>query len=362
MFPISQSQLHPHLLSPRPPFLSLHLFTLPFLPQAPPLSSPLPSNSNTASSPPPNSTDLTPSNHSDSSTQLNKHMRRTSPPAPHSPSPPPSSDHQSDHPTQEAIQPADLPGFQGRNTQPHPDKARQVASEASHLQDKFVSVLTNTKILFSENESESDKFCNRVHITLTTLPLSGNFKHTQFLRQAKESIENAKSIKEIFSILEDHWNWSNYTLLQRLITKFGNDPLKEEMKKYVKELHHFEKTTSIQIFSYVDEGWKCPPYLTEAVLTFKMDETNLTLYDVRQIEEDIANLAVLKRYAVYRKSVHCSAVVLTLAFPRDGLELFAPALSPEFLAKHQITSVVIDGLPLEKYTQEYVKVKRSIKK
>ena len=231
-----------------------------------------------------------------------------------------------------------------------------MVSEASRLQDKFVSVLTDTNISFSEKESESDKFLNRVRITLTTLPLSSNSQCTQFLRQAKESIENSKSIKEIFSILEDHWNWFTYALLQRLITKFGDDPLKEEMQKYVEELHRFEKATPIEIFSHIDKGWKCPPNLTEAVLRFKKDETDLTLFDVRQLVEDIANPAVLQPYAVYVKNIHCSAVVLTLAFPRDGLELFALALSPEFLAKHQITSVVIDGLPLEEYTQEYMKV------
>ena len=237
-----------------------------------------------------------------------------------------------------------------------------MASEASRLQEKFVSVLTDTKILFSEKEFESNKFLNRVRITLTTLPLSSNSQHTQFLRQAKESIENAKSIKKIFSILEDHWNWSNYTLLQRLITKFGDDPIKDEMKKYVEELHRFEKATSIKMFSHVKKGWKHPPYLKKASLTLPNDGTELTLYDVRLLKEDIANEAALEPYAVYLNDIHCSAVVLTLVFPHDGLELFAPALSSDFLAKYQITSVVIDGLPLEKYSQEYVEVGRCMKK
>ena len=237
-----------------------------------------------------------------------------------------------------------------------------MASEASRLQEKFVSVLTDTKILFSEKESESNKFLNRVRITLTTLPLSGNFQHTQFLQQAKERIENAKSIKEIFFILENHWNWSNYTLLQLLITKFGDDPLKKELKIYVEELHQFEKATPIEIFSHVKKGWKHPQYLKKVILTLLNDGTELTLHDVRLLKEDIANKAALEPYAVYLDDIHSSAVVLTLVFPHDGLELFAPALSSDILAKYQITSVVIDGLPLEKYSQEYVEVGRCMKK
>ena len=134
------------------------------------------------------------------------------------------------------------------------------------------------------------------------------------------------------------------------------------MKIYVEELHRFEKATPIKIFSHVKKGWKHPPYLKKAILTLPIDGTELTLYDVRLLKEDIANKAALEPYAVYLNDIHCSAVVLNLAFPSEGLELFAPALSPEFLAKHQITSVVIDCLPLEKYTQEYVKVNSSIKK
>ena len=122
------------------------------------------------------------------------------------------------------------------------------------------------------------------------------------------------------------------------------------------ELHRFEKATSVQTFKSVKKDWDHPPKLKTAILTLEKDESELTLYDIRLLKEDIANEAAIEKYALYLGDFHCSAVVLTLAFPHDGLQLFASALSQKFLAKHQITSVVVDDLPLEKYTQEYVKV------
>ena len=130
----------------------------------------------------------------------------------------------------------------------------------------------------------------------------------------------------------------------------------------MKELHSFEKATSVQTFKSVKKGWEHPAYLKQAILTLEKDEAELTLYDIRLLKEDIANEAALEVYALYLNDVHCSTVVVTLAFPRNALELFAPAVTSEFLSKHQITSVVIDGLPLEKYTQQYVKVNNCMNK
>ena len=307
----------------------------------------------TASFPPPHSTDLTPSHRSTSISRPKRHVRRPSPP---SRSPLPSSPPQSHHPTLEATQPADLPGLQGRSAQPHP---AQVRRELSRLQTMFSSVLAHTKTFLIKKEKKSDDVLTDFCTYLTTLPLAPGML---LLKEKEKKIENAKSVRAIFSILKLYWNYSNYYLLQALTKEYGDSPLQQEMENYVADLHRFEKATSVQTFKSVKKNWEHPPKLKKAILTLGKDEAELTLYEIRQLIEDIANEAAIEAYAVYPNGICCSAVVLTLAFPHDGLELFASALSPKFLAKQQITSVVIDGLPLEKYTQEYVKVNRCMKK
>ena len=234
-----------------------------------------------------------------------------------------------------------------------------MAREAACLQKTFSFVLTHTQILFLKKERTCDDILIELCTYLTNLPLAPGMR---LFKDKEKDIENAKSVKAIFSILKPYWNHTNYYLLQDLISDLGDSQLKQEMTQYVAELHRFERATSVETFKSVKKDWEHPPYLKQAILKLEKDEAELTLYDIRLLKEDIANEAAIEAYGSYLNDVHCSTVELTLAFPHDGLEQFALALSPKCLANHQITSVAIDGLPFEKYTQEYVKVKSCMKK
>ena len=115
--------------------------------------------------------------------------------------------------------------------------------EASQLQDQFVKVVTHAKIEFSAKTVE---FLAKLQITLITLPLSDKFKHLHFLRKQRDRIMKASSIDEIFKILDDYWDYTDYALLQRLVEEFGESALKKEMSEYVAALEQFEKGTTIQ--------------------------------------------------------------------------------------------------------------------
>ena len=80
-----------------------------------------------------------------------------------------------------------------------------------------MEVLTNAKIGFSRKPAP---FLDEFHITLTTLPVSQRLKHLHFLRKQRQRIMNAKSIDEIFEILDDFWDYTDYALLQHLVEKF----------------------------------------------------------------------------------------------------------------------------------------------
>ena len=86
-----------------------------------------------------------------------------------------------------------------------------MADQASQLQDQFVGVITNTKIEFSKKPAG---FLDHLRYTLTTLPVSQRFQHLHFLREQRQRIMNAKSIDDIFEILDDFWDYTDYALLQ----------------------------------------------------------------------------------------------------------------------------------------------------
>ena len=271
-------------------------------------------------------------------------------------SPPSSPKMQEDHPIAGASQSAALPVLQKEYATPDQDKLRRVGSKASHLQEKFVSVLTHTKIMFSMREVKSNNFLVKLRITLTTLHLSKKFKFTHFLQANEKAIESAKNTKEIFAVIDKYWNWSDYYLLQQLIKEFGDSTLQQEMACYIRKLHHFEKATTIQVFSKAVEEWKSPDLSSKAVLTLQKDPSRITLYDLRKLKEDLARKSSLNDCAIFFESVHASEVELTLTFRQEALELIVSSLSESFVTKHHIKSVLLDDMPLAAYTEEYRKV------
>ena len=222
-------------------------------------------------------------------------------------------------------------------------------------------MLTHTKILFTKKESRSDEFLSELRITITTLPLSSMFQHLHFLQDERENVNRAESITEVFDILDRHWNWSDYYLLQRLVAEFGDESLKQEITKYVAELEQFEKATTIQLFNspilfMQIRNWKHPYAFSRAVMMLQKDASECTLYDIRKLKEELTSKSSLNKGTIYNGDVRTSSVAVEVAFPEDALELIAPALDAAFLKQHHIISVTLDGKPLEEYDEDYIKV------
>ena len=202
-----------------------------------------------------------------------------------------------------------------------------------------------------------------LRIALATLPVSDKFKHLRFLRKHKQHIMNALSVDEIFEILDEYWDYTDYYLLQHLIQEFGGSRLKKEMREYVTALEQFEKRTTIQKSNTAASKSKypkrhiCGGYQFSTVdLHLRRDPTVCTLYEVRQKKELLVKRASLKPYVVRQKKARPGSVVISLVFPCSTLELILTALDEEFLEIHQIVSVIIDRKPMKEYSKEYVKV------
>ena len=179
---------------------------------------------------------------------------------------------------------------------------------------------------------------------------------------------NAKSIDDIFEILDMYWDYMDYALLQHLVERFGEEALKKEMSEYVAALEQFEKGTTIQESNTASSSSRYPrrninqfpfgyyDYFSRVDLQLHRDPAVYTLYDARQLKESIAKRACLEPYAELLQGVRQSSVAITLMCPRVALELILEALEKDFLETHQIVSVTIDRKPLEEYSEEYVKV------
>ena len=211
--------------------------------------------------------------------------------------------------------------------------------EASKLRKRFVSVLTHTEICFSKRESEP--FLLELRITLKNLPLSDEFEHLKYLEDKYNEIESASSVSEIFRLLRQYWNYTDFALLRHLINEFGDGHTKEMMKRYISRLVKFEKRTTIQ--DYEDATGKkieVPQGFFEAAFEVK-DPSEYTLYEVRQIIQSLAQQSTLEPYVPMLKKARIGSLVITIALPPPALELLQQALYKEFLDTLNIVSVTI---------------------
>ena len=224
-----------------------------------------------------------------------------------------------------------------------------MGAEASELESKFVSVLIDTRVQFIKKESETKDFLERFRFTLITLPVSKKYKHLHFLSKEKNKLKCAKDVDEIFDILQPHWDYVDYALLEYVVKKFGDQSLKKKMADYVSKLETFERKTPARNFPFQR---KPPLDFRNVEICTGIDSTVCSLYTVRKKREAIANAAALESYTHRLMELHASLVTITLAFPSSALAFVLPIMSTQFLKTHNILSVSIDSKPMEVYTKQ----------
>ena len=232
--------------------------------------------------------------------QSRKRKRRNSPTLPIPPSPSPSPQPPPQPPQLSTTQPHELPGWQPRVVrETKQEKIRRIREEASNLETQFVAVVGQAELCFSVRESESKTFFPKFRVTLKNLPISKRFVHLKFLEAKCEEIESASSVSEIFRLLRQYWNYTDYALLHHLINEFGDEDTKEMMERYISSLETFEKQTTIKDYEdATGERIEVPQGFFNAAFEAQVfkDLLEYTLYERRQIVESLAKHSSLEPY------------------------------------------------------------------
>ena len=212
-----------------------------------------------------------------------------------------------------------------------------VQEEAAQLQDQFVTVLIHTKICLTKKEAE---FLGDFKVTLTTLPLSKRHHHLLFLEREKGRIKAATDVDEILDVLEPYWNYSDYVLLERIIKEFGTNGLQEEMKKYIADLEQFEMKTTVKDYDAARlSKTNIPEYFVKVAIEQDKDPTIYTLYEVRQLQNEVVNQSAVSAFALFRVQVTPSSVNIILAFPPEAYADLSKVFDWEFRERHNIVLI-----------------------
>ena len=187
-----------------------------------------------------------------------------------------------------------------------------------------------------------------VKFWLSQIPVNLIYTHKHFLEgKHLQLISKAQSLLEVFGYLRSYWNFLDYGLLEYVALKFGDDEVKQSMRRYINELTCFRKSVTLSEFRKLwPNEMDAPPEFSKLVINLNRTQSHLTLQDVEELRLNVAKKYSLVNFALMYGALQGSSVVLTWFIPSS----VAPQLVQDvrnggsgFLKEHNITEVNIDG-------------------
>ena len=190
----------------------------------------------------------------------------------------------------------------------------------------------------------------RLKRCITLLPASTKDQHIAFIRENLSEIKESKCMEDIFLLLNLYWDFLNYTLLEHIVTEFGNNDTKAAMAVYVCELVAFRKATKLSEFI---SHWPCtgkvPPDMSKLVIKMKKDWSNCTLEDVEEFRRTLTQKLLLPSFTVLLRDAEQGCVSFTWLIPSSIVKILSKDIHHtklDWFKEHHIERLAIDGRDL----------------
>ena len=238
---------------------------------------------------------------------------------------------------------------------PDSDRVVEVKKTVDHLQHEFLGVVKKFRRAMTKKEAMDCEFLEDFRDTLIQLPVAKKVSHARFFAQRESQIFAANGVRILINILCRYWNYSNYDLLQYLISEVGEEPLNGDMKQYCVVLDTFEIKTTIDIFlAAFSANSELSVDFSRMVVKINKPPSECTLHDIRVFKEAFADQSSVFSHSICVEAVGASSVRVTLGFHPSALGWVLAALNPSFLESHQLSDVVVEGKSLVVYTGDLV--------
>ena len=219
----------------------------------------------------------------------------------------------------------------------HKERMQKIESEYTKLAYKVMTSMEDKKV-----DMKMVKFW------LTQIPVSLKYTQKHFLEGTPvQLISRAESLLEVFGHLAPYWNFLDYGLLEYMVTEFGNDEVRQSMRRYIHKLTMFRKSVTVSEFRKLwPNEMDPPPDFSRLVINLNRTQSHMTLQDVEELRLNVAKNYSLTNFALMYGALQGGSVVLTWFIPSS----VAPQLVQDvrnggsgFLKEHNITEVSIDG-------------------
>ena len=217
-----------------------------------------------------------------------------------------------------------------------------------HLDSLLADIRANTHLHLREREKESLTFLEKFRITMSELPQCEQARHPLLFSESRKFYD-ANNVSEVFHLIRPYTLYPNYELLESIIKKFGNLPLKEEMNGYVLQVEAFERSTMINEFLASTTGcYDIPNDYKGVIIEMKKDSSRCSLHDIRVfVKKTLTKQSHFAPYTLFIQQVAVKSVLVHLGVPRQSLAQLSTVFDEQFKDAHCIVSVAFEGGELQ---------------
>ena len=230
-------------------------------------------------------------------------------------------------------------------------RVAEVKVRIVYLEGEFADLLVEAQLMLIAKEDENKAFFKRFRAHLRVLPVSKKSVHVKFFRENENEFKGADNVEDMFSILVDYCNYSNYELILHIINRFCPE-LKKRMTSYRDSLTSFEKATTVDVYLCAISarpGGKLREGFIRMTMKINKPPSECTLYEIREIKEAIEEEASLESYSMYIDAPGKGSVQVVLHVHKKVGWMVGVVFTPDFRRKHLLTDVRIGEEDLEEY-------------
>ncbi|CAI8052007.1 hypothetical protein GBAR_LOCUS28455, partial [Geodia barretti] len=221
-------------------------------------------------------------------------------------------------------------------------RVSQARAEIDRLSDTFSDLMSDTRDEMCTRESIDPRFLDKFRDRLLDLPVAQKVPHVKFFHERLDEFLKAENTPKIFAIIRCYSSYRNYAVLREVVRKFCQGSLQRRMQEYCDSLEKFEKATMVDVYlEAIEASDVLASEFTKMTVKINKPVSQCTLHEIRKTTEAIAERASLQSYSVYIGAVLEGSVVVELGLPSSCVGWILGALTPDFLATHLLSDVVL---------------------
>jgi len=222
-----------------------------------------------------------------------------------------------------------------------------VCATIEQLKSQFKGIRNTTE----ETLDDAGVSVKEVTRTLMSIPAAKKTSHQHlklFLRESNKEFFRSESIPELFGLVDLHWSYLEYHLLEHLIKEFSLKYLQSSMGSFKCHIQCFMEETPLTLFWEADEDKDTPhskPEFTTSVTKHKRPPT-VTLMDVEHFRRAFIGKYCLHECAMMLKAAKPGSVLITWSIPQSIVHYLMEEIQStgtEFFQQNGILQLVLDG-------------------